>query len=90
VPEEHDVPQTLELEEVDHVGYVGFEVDLGTGEVHPFAEAGEAERINVMTLISEPAGDGPPTPASEPGATDQHVSGHPKDLLRERPRAIVF
>jgi hypothetical protein len=43
-----------------------------------------------VSLISETAGDGLPAPASEPGAPDQHVSGHPKDLLRERSRAIVF
>ena len=78
--------EILELDEIDHVGDVGFEVDLGRGEVHPFAQACEGDGIDVVPLLSEPAGYSPPTPAPEPTPTDQHVSCHPKDLLlRQRP-----
>ena len=63
-----------------------FKVDLGRGEVHTFAQAGEGDGIGIVSFLSESTGDSLPTPAAEPTTTDQHVSGHPKDLLlRQRP-----
>jgi hypothetical protein len=87
VPQEHDVVvEILELYELDHVGDMGFEVDFGACEVHPFAQAGEGDGIDIVTLLSESTGDSLPTPAPEPTTTDQHVSCHPKALLlRQRP-----
>jgi hypothetical protein len=73
--------EIFELDEIDHVGDMGFEVDLGRGEVHPFAQTGEGDGIGIVPLLSELAGDSLPTPAAEPTTSDQHVSGHPKDLL---------
>src|SRR3712207_7763765 len=35
VPQEHDVAQVLELQEIDHVRYVGLEIDLRRSEMHP-------------------------------------------------------
>ena len=58
--------------------------------MHPFAEAGKDDGLGLVPLISETARDGLPSPASEPSAPDQNVCGHPKDLLRERSRGIVF
>jgi hypothetical protein len=58
-----------------------FKVDLGRGEVHSFAQAGEDDGIGIVSFLSESTGDSLPTPAAEPTTTDQHVSGHPKDLL---------
>ncbi len=60
---------------------MGLQVHLGRGEVHALAEASEGKRVGVMAAISQPAGDFPLTPASEPGATYQHVSRHLQDLL---------
>src|SRR5215203_6495706 len=90
VAEEHDAVEVLELDEVDHVGYVGVEVDFGACEVHPFAQAGEGEGVGVVPLLSESAGYGLPAPAPEPSTTDQHVRSHPKDLLlSELPSATI-
>jgi hypothetical protein len=37
VPQEHDIIEILELDEIDHVGDVGLEIDFGTCEVYSFA-----------------------------------------------------
>jgi hypothetical protein len=58
-----------------------FKVDLGRGEVHSLAQAGEGDGIGIVSFLCESTGDSLPTPAAEPTTTDQHVSGHPKDLL---------
>jgi hypothetical protein len=34
-----------------------------------------------VAVISQPAGDGLPTPASEPASADQHIGRHPQHLL---------
>jgi hypothetical protein len=81
VPNEHDVVEILELDEVHHVGYVGLEVNLGRGEVYSLTEAGEGDGVGVVASISQPTGDGLPTPAAQPSATDLHVSCHLQDLL---------
>ena len=49
--------------------------------MHPLAEAGEGCGVDVVAVISQPTGDGLPTLAPEPSATDQHVSCHLQDLL---------
>lgn len=73
--------EILELYEVNHVGDVSFKVDFGACEVHSFAQAGEGDGIGIVSLLSESTADSLPTLAAEPTTTDQHVSGHPKDLL---------
>jgi hypothetical protein len=67
-------------------GYVGLEVDLGRGEVHAIAQAGEGDGIGVVPLLPESAGDSLPTPSSQPTTADQDVCCHLQDLLL-RPRA---
>jgi hypothetical protein len=83
VPKKYDVVQIFELDEVCHIGNVSVEVHLGTGEVHPFAQAGEGSGIHIVSFFSESTGDGTPTPAPEPSATDQYVMCHPENLLGE-------
>src|SRR3712207_2638761 len=80
VPEEKDVAEVLELDDVNDVGYVSLQVHFGASEVRPFAETGEGEGVGVVALVSELAGYWFPTPAPQPGAPDQHVRSHPKDL----------
>ena len=46
-----------------------------------FAQAGEGDGVGVVSLVSESAGYGLPTPAPQPGATHQRVSCHLQDLL---------
>jgi hypothetical protein len=84
VPQEHYIAEILELDEIDHVGDVGVEVDFGACEVHRFAQAGEGDGTGIVPLIPESTDDSLPTPAPEPTTTDQHVRGHPKDLLLRR------
>jgi hypothetical protein len=64
VPEEHDLSEVLEFDEVHNVGYVGLQVDFGRGAVDPFAEPGEGDGVGVVALVSEVAGYGFPTPSS--------------------------
>jgi hypothetical protein len=64
---------------------VSLKVYVRTREVHPFAQAGEGDRIGVVPLVSELAGYGLPAPATEPSTADQHVRSPPKDLLSELP-----
>ena len=79
--------EILELYDINHVSDMSCKVDFRACEVHSFAQSGEGNRIGIESLLSEPTGDSLPTPAAEPTTTDQHVSGHPKDLLlRQRPR----
>jgi hypothetical protein len=73
--------EVLELDEVDHVGYVGLEVDLGRGEVHSFGEAGEGGGVDVVVLLSQLPGDLLPAPSSQPAAADEHVGRHSQALL---------
>src|SRR3712207_4905685 len=81
VPQEHDVAQVLELQQIDHVRYVGLEIDLRRSEMHPLAETGKGERVGVVSGISQPPGDGLPAPSPQPSVADQHVSCHQKYLL---------
>jgi hypothetical protein len=81
VPEQHEVVEVLGLDQVHHVGEVGVEADLGAGEVHPVAKAGEGHRIDVVAAVTELPGDRLPGPAAEPGARHQHVGGHLVRLL---------
>jgi hypothetical protein len=81
VPEENYVVEVLVLYKVHHVGDVGFEVDLGRGEVHPLAQASEGSGIGVVAVFSQPAGDLLPALAPQPAAAHQHVSPHSQNLL---------
>jgi hypothetical protein len=36
VPQEHDIVEVLKLDEIDHVGDMGFEIDFGACEVYSF------------------------------------------------------
>jgi hypothetical protein len=83
VPEEHDVAEVFELDDVCYVGNVGVEVHLGSGEVHALAQTREGNGVDIMSLRSESTGDSLPTPATEPSATDQYMMGHPEDPLDE-------
>jgi hypothetical protein len=86
VPQEHDIVEILEFDEIHNVGDVGFEVYFGVCEVHPFAQTGEGDEIGIVPLLSEPTGDCLPTPAPKPTTTDQDINGHPKRLLlRQQP-----
>jgi hypothetical protein len=88
VPQEHDIVEILEFDEIHNVGDVGFEVYFGVCEVHPFAQTGEGDEIGIVPLLSEPTGDCLPTPAPKPTTTDQDVDAHPKDLLvRQQPKS---
>jgi hypothetical protein len=88
VPQEHDSLEILERDEIDHVGYVSFEVDFGACEVHPFAQTGEGSGIGVVSLLPEPRGDSLPTPAPEPTTPDQDINSHPKNVLvRQLPKS---
>src|SRR5215212_3088085 len=70
VSQEHDVVKILELDQVDHVGDVGIEVDLRRGEVHSLAQAGEGEGVGIVSLLPEAPGYGLPAPApSQPPPT---------------------
>jgi hypothetical protein len=70
---EHDIVEILEEDEVDHIHDVGLEVDVGAVEVHPFAEAGERDTVDRVTVVGqEPAGL-LPFPCAGGGTVDDHV-----------------
>jgi len=64
VPEERDIMEILELDEVHHVGDVSVQGDFGGGEVHALAESSEGDGVGVVTVVSQSTGDGLPTPAA--------------------------
>jgi hypothetical protein len=76
VPDEHQVVEVLELDQVHHVAYVGVEVDLGAGQVRPLAQTGERDGVGVVAVVAELAGHGLPRPAAEPGAWNQDEGRH--------------
>jgi hypothetical protein len=69
VPEQNYVAKVLELDEVNGVGDVRFQVHFGACEVRPFAETAEGDGISVAALVSELGGYGFPTPARRPRPT---------------------
>jgi hypothetical protein len=89
VAEEEDVVEVLKLDEVDYVGYVGFEVDFRTREVHPFAQAGEGYRIAVVPLLSESAGYGQDQPPSQAPPTKTYVAIRRTSFLASYPALAI-
>ena len=70
---QHDVMQILEEDEVHHIVDVGFEIDVGTGEMDAFAEAGEGGAVDGVAISLEEVGRGLPFPAAGGGTMDHHV-----------------
>ena len=63
MPQENDIVQILELEKVNDILYVSLQIHLRSSKMHPFTESREGDWVGVVTVISQPAGDGLPTPA---------------------------
>ena len=75
-PEEHDVVEVLVEDLVDDVGDVRAQRDLGTREVGPFADAGEAGREHVVVLGPQQRSDVTEPVGPAPCAVHQHVGRH--------------
>jgi hypothetical protein len=71
-----------------------FKVDLGRGEVHSFAQAGEDDGIGIVSFLSESTGDSLPTPAAEPHhhrpTRKRPSEGPPLSLCRDGSGALVY
>src|SRR5436309_4724971 len=86
VPDQHDVTETLVLDEIHDVGNVGLEVDLRAGQVRPFAQAGERDRIYIMPPVPQLTGNALPAPAPQPEPRNQNKRGHAKVLFPAGPQ----
>ena len=76
VADQDDVVQVLSLDQVDDVGDVGVQVDLGRGLVGAVPQPGERHRVDLVALAAELVGDRLPGPTAEPGPWDENVGGH--------------
>lgn len=79
MPDEHDVPQVVELQYLDDVLHVRGEADRWGGEVGPVAHPRQRRRVHFVTLLEQERGDTPPAPA----AVDEHERSMPARDHRE-------
>jgi hypothetical protein len=75
VADQDDVVEVLDLHQVDDVGEVGVEVDLGTGKVRAFSQPGEGHRVDVVAVLPQLAGHRPPCQPPSGHATAAPGSG---------------
>ncbi len=78
VPDEDDVAELLEDEQVDDVLDVGVEPHVLGDQVAALAQPGERRPVGLVTAGTEPLGDVAPGPASTPGAVHQDVGPLPR------------
>jgi hypothetical protein len=64
--------QILIQDVVDHVSDVGAEVDQGTCEVDPFANASQAGSRDIMSLSAEDSANVAEAVRTTPGTVNQH------------------
>ncbi len=55
MPDEDYVIEILVVEQVHDIGDVGIQIDVPAGEVHALAQAGQRDRIDVVTEGSQSA-----------------------------------
>src|SRR5690606_32939818 len=70
------VTQVLEFENVDDVLDMGFEGDLGGGEMHPLPYSGDRRGVHLMPRCPELSGRGLEVPAARPPPVNDHDRRH--------------
>ena len=76
------IGQLFGIQRAQHVGDVGFQIDLGVQQVGALAQSGQRDGVGAVAGADQRAQRVAPIPGATPGAVNEQVVGHGAHPLR--------